>query len=154
MQNSTYQDTTFHTMPFSTSHILHFNHFPHHSISEIATFHIIPHFAYTSQHITFHIAPIIHTRPLHHISAHHSTSRPHSTSHHVMHITFKYKLHYPTAYIPNHTTIYGVVWNVAWSTWNVEYNDVKWVWCIMWLIWCDLKCGIAKWNSVLQQVLM
>jgi len=62
MQHSTHQDTTFHTMPYSTSHILHF----HHTVSEIATFHITPHFTYISHHISHRT--VIHIKSLHHTS--------------------------------------------------------------------------------------
>ena len=92
MQHSTYQDTTFHTTPYSTFCI------------SIAPSLKRQHF--TLHHISHRI--IIHIKPLH-ISAHHSTSRPHSTSHHAMHITtFKYVLHITLSHTthskPHHTS--------------------------------------------------
>ena len=100
MQHSIYQDTTFHNTPYSTSHILHFNHM----------FHLTPYLKLqhsTSHHISH--CTIIHVKSLHHISVHHSTSRPHSTSRHTMLITtFKYKLHitlsHSAQYKPHHTS--------------------------------------------------
>ena len=45
----------------------------------------------------------------------------------------------------------GAVWYVSNVKCPGAMRDV--VWCIMWPIWCDLKYGIAKWNSVLREVL-
>ena len=104
MQHSSYQDTTFHTTPYSTSRILHFGRIPRH------TGHVwncnIPHhttvrFTYTSHNISHRT--IIQIKLLYHISAHHSTLRPHSTSRHAMHITtFKYRTIPPHYSKPHH----------------------------------------------------
>ena len=75
MQHSTYQDNTFHSTQYSTSHILHFKH----TMSEIATFHVAPHTPhFTSHHNSHQIIP----PHLGHIPPHGTTSD-----------TFKYKLH-------------------------------------------------------------
>ena len=90
-QHSTYQDTIFHTTPYSTSHTLHFSR----TMSEIATFHIAPHF--TSHHNLHQITPPhpgapIHIKPTFHHTSPHSNinctsqyrsthSKPHHTSH-------------------------------------------------------------------------
>ena len=110
MQHFTYQDTTFHTTPYSTSHILHFNH----TMSEMATFtsHHISH-TLTSHHISHQITP------RHHISAHHSTSFPHRTPSMSPHSNRNFTSHYPTAphiphcistIIPHHTAM-CLIWH-------------------------------------------
>ena len=44
---------------------------------------------------------------------------------------------------------YGVQQCVKWDA--MRDSVVR---CIMWPIWCDLKYGIAKWNSVLREMLV
>ena len=51
----------------------------HHTRSENATFHIAPHFTYTSHHISHRT--IIHLKSLHHMSAHHFTCPHHAHRH-------------------------------------------------------------------------
>ena len=82
MQHFTYQDTTFHTTPYSTFCI---------SITPYVWNCNIPH------RTTFHIY-------WHHIS--HQITPPHRRTipHHAMHITFKYKLHSTRTKRPHHTS--------------------------------------------------
>ena len=106
MQHSTYQDTTFCTMPYSTSHISitfhiapflkllhstshHISHTPHH-ISHHTIIHIksLPHLG-----TPFRIMPTFHLTPCH---AHHT----------IPHHTFKTTTHIPhciSTIIPHHT---------------------------------------------------
>ena len=75
-------------------------------MSEIATFHIAPHFRYTSHHISHRT--IIHIKSLHTsrhtIQSHHAHISPCTTPCTSPHSNINDTSHYPTAHIPNHTT--------------------------------------------------
>ena len=80
---------------------------PHHTMSEIATFHIAPHFRYTSHHISHRT--IIHIKSLHTsrhtIQSHHAHISPCTTPCTSPHSDINDTSHYPTAHIPNQTTL-------------------------------------------------
>ena len=84
-----WRGTTVHTTPYSTSHILNL----YHTRSENATFHIAPHFTYTSHHISYRT--IIHLKSRDSTTCRHTISHAHIPPCTSPHSNIKYTSHYP-----------------------------------------------------------